>query len=185
MNKVDKDEQAIKKESSTVEEVHNAQEKVENDAARKQLEACQHEVTTWKNKFLRASADFQNYKQRVEKERIQWISSGQAMLLTDLLTIVDDIDRALTEYKKQEWRTSRTDAWIDGFMLINKTLYKLLEKYGVKEITDITVFNPEIHEAVAHVASPDHTSGEIVAVMQKGFLFKDNVLRPAKVSVAQ
>lgn len=157
------------------------------DEGQEALAACQQEVVLWKDKFLRANADFKNFKQRVEKEQVQWIRSGQALLLADFLAIVDDIDRALFEYKKyqKEEQSLKADAWIEGFELISKSLYNVLEKYGVTEITDLAEFNPEFHEALVQIDSPDYSSGEIVEVLQKGFKFKDEILRPAKVSVAK
>ena len=100
-----------------------------------------------------------------------------------------DIDLLFTwgaiakEYKKNEIKEA--DVWIAGFEMIQKSLNKLLEKYEVKEISDFQNFDPELHEAIAQVASDEHESGQIVNVVQKGYILKDKILRPAKVTVAK
>ncbi|HZW61564.1 MAG TPA: nucleotide exchange factor GrpE [Candidatus Babeliales bacterium] len=148
------------------------------------LTACLADVQSWKDKYLRANADFQNFKRRSEKEQALWMQSAQAEIIKGLLPIIDDIDRALAESKKQEL-TPDMKAWLAGFAMIDASFNKLLKKYGVEEITEVTTFDPVLHEAVASVPAPHKKSGEIVEVLQKGFTFKNEVLRPAKVTVAQ
>ncbi len=147
------------------------------------VSACQEELHAWKDRALRISADFENYKRRTDKEKAQWAKSNQSIILNDLLTIVDDFDRAL-ETAHQHPATSEFNSWLAGFEMTSKELKKLLQKYDVQEIKDGEIFNPQIHEAVMQVESPDHISGSIVKVLQKGYTFKGDVLRPAKVSVA-
>lgn len=147
----------------------------------KALTQCQHELEEWKSRALRISADFDNYQKRMEKEKTSWMYTAQAQVFSDLLTIVDDFDRAVGQWSKDHTAQQQ----ITGLELIQKNIHKLLEKYGVKEITQMKIFDPELHEGLIHVDSPDHKTGEIVTVLQKGYLFKNNVLRPAKVSVAK
>jgi molecular chaperone GrpE len=148
------------------------------------LEECKKELAYWKDQFLRSKADFENFKRRIEKEQTQWFQTAQAVLLFDLLNVVDDFDRAFEE-KQKEGYSLELKAWIEGFELIRKSLHKLLSKYDVKEIKIEAEFDPRIHEAVAQVDSPDHKAGQIVDVIQKGYTFKDAVLRPAKVTIAR
>ena len=148
------------------------------------LAQYQKEVQSWKEQFLRISADFENYKKRIAKEQVSWMDTGQMQVLNKLLDIIDNFDRALAQIEKQE-QLHQTKALFEGFMLIHKELYKLLDAFQVKEIDAHGEFNPEKHEALVQVDAPDQTSGNIVAVLQKGFMFKDKVLRPAKVSVAR
>jgi len=119
----------------------------------------------------------------LEQQRL-WVSTAQAEILTDLLTIVDNFERALAEHEKQE-KISEHKAWIEGFALIYQSLITLLHKSDIKEITEYGIFNPIYHEALIQIDSPDHESGAIVEIMQKGYSFKGKVLRPAKVSVAK
>ncbi len=150
-------------------------------------EASFHDVNErdqWENMFLKERADFINYKKRVDKQQALWKNNTQKALLADILEIVDDFERALDQQKQAE-DSSELQVKFAGFTLISKELYKFLNKYGVKEITNNVIFDPLYHEALVQVDSPDHHSGVIVDVMQKGYMFKDEVLRPAKVSVAR
>jgi len=148
------------------------------------LVACQTAMTEWKNKSLYVTADFENFKRRHEKERAQWMSTAQEQVLKDFISIADDFDRAIAEYAKYE-PTPDMKIWAQGFIMIDKALRALLAKHDVREMTDYTEFNPTFHEAIMQVDSPNHESGAIVAVLQKGYLFKGAVLRPAQVSVAR
>ncbi len=147
-----------------------------------ELDSCVTELNNFKEKYARLGSDFENYKRRMEKEKYSWMNSAQSAILTDLLAIVDDFDRALEAGKKEGQTPS---ALLSGCELIEKELHKMLAKYGVSPMKDQHVFDPEKHEALMHVDSSEHKSGDIVQVLQKGFMFKDTVLRPAKVSVAK
>lgn len=148
-----------------------------------ELEICKQELVQVKDQYLRAKADFENFKRRIEKEQTQWYRAAQAQLMLDLLEIVDNFDRALEETQKQE-QSEQFKAWLEGFELIHKSLHKLLSDYEIEEIA-VDSFDPHLHEAVSQIKSEEHKSGEIVEVMQKGYTFKGEVLRPAKVTVAQ
>jgi len=149
-----------------------------------QLLACQTELEQWKEKYMRVSADLENFRRRMEKERARWMESAQAEVVYDMLSIVDNFETVLNQTKKQELSTEQKK-WFDGFAMINKMFSKSLKTHGLQEITEIEQFDPELHEAISQVESEDHESGEIVEVLQKGYRFKDEVLRPAKVSVAK
>jgi molecular chaperone GrpE len=167
-----------------VNEFDNQEQNIVQEAVDAELTSCKAQLEEVKNRLMRATADFENFKKRLEKERGQWAYTAQAAVLNDLLPIVNDFERALTESQKQA-TVAELKAWLVGFEMIRKSLYKLLHKYEVEEITDFSVFNPELHEALMRVESHDHKSGEVVAVLEKGFTFRGQVLRPAKVSVAQ
>ncbi|OGB96761.1 nucleotide exchange factor GrpE [candidate division TM6 bacterium RIFCSPHIGHO2_12_FULL_36_22] len=141
------------------------------------------ECNEWKEKFIRASADLENFQRRITKERASWVEQAQADVFIDLLTIVDDFDRALSHHDKEESQESQFMR--KGFELIYQALYKLLDKYQIKEIDQVKVFDPEKHEAVTQVDSVEHESGDIVHVLQKGYHINDRVLRASKVAVAK
>ena len=151
------------------------QEHTELKACLSSLEACYKERDEWKEKYLYARADFDNVQRRMAKDMDRLLWDAQAKVLREVIDIVADFERALEAHKTEQ----------DGFALIYKRLLKMLDQAGVKEITVGKDFNPELHEAVAHVAAPDHESGSIVQVLQKGYLLKNEILRPARVSVAQ
>lgn len=154
-------------------------------ASADQLTSCQTELTEWKNRFVRLSADFDNYKRRIDLDRSRWASQAQEEVIRKFLPILDDCDRANAEYGKQREKDAALDAWLAGFDLIVGALRKALTSSGVQEITQVKTFDPVLHEAVMHVESTEHASGDIVAVLQKGYLLHGNLLQPARVSVAK
>jgi len=164
----DQDEQ-----DNVVDQEQVAQNEVSN------LEICQQEAALWKDQYARISADFDNYKKRMDREQVQWMQTAQTMVVKDLLTVVDNFERALSQ------KTDETASLYIGIEMIYKSILQLLNKYGVKEFSEYTTFDPELHEALMHADSADHTPGQIVQVLEKGFMMKDKVLRPAKVTVAQ
>jgi molecular chaperone GrpE len=155
------------------------QHKVEETQENEELQFCKQELAQWKDQATRIFADFDNYKKRTEREQSQWMEVAQATILKDIISFVDDFDRALSQ------KTDDTKDLYAGMEMVHKSLMKLLEKYGVKEFTSYDHFDPELHEALMNVESDKHESGQIVQVLEKGFMHKDVVLRPAKVSVAK
>lgn len=148
------------------------------------LEICRNDLQQARDSLLRLGADFDNYKRRIEKEKINWIEMVKSDMLLDILDIVDNFDRAMSEQKKTE-QNKDLSAWLFGFEMIYKSLYKFLEQNSVKEITNFASFDPEFHEAISQIESEGRNPGDIVSVAQKGFMLKDKVLRPAKVIVAK
>ena len=148
-----------------------------------ELESCQKEVQELKDKFVRVTADLQNFQARVTKERAAWALEARVEIIKNVLAIVDDFERALAEQRKHE--NAEFGAWLAGFELIGKRMTKLITDYGVTEVDCSGMFDPQKHEALMQVVDSQKKSGEIVAVLQKGYQVNDTVIRPAKVSVAQ
>ena len=163
-------------------EVEQEQEQEALDT--QELTSCKQELLSWKEKFARVSADLDNFRRRMEKERIGWMQRAQSDLTKNLLPILDDFDRAVQQQEKQEL-TQQMREWLSGFVMISSSLEKILKDAGLQEISETTNFDPELHEAVVQIDSDDHESGAIVEVLQKGYRFNDQVIRPAKVSVAK
>lgn len=132
----------------------------------------------WKQKYAYLNADFENFKRRTVKEYEAMRLDIYARICKPLLVIMDDFDRACACADNQH-----TD--IEGFKLIRKSLEKLFTEIGVVEMQVGTVFDPQKHEALLQVQSAEHISGDIVSVLQKGYMLHGVVLRPAKVSVAE
>mgnify|MGYP003346085672 CR=1 FL=1 len=147
-----------------------------------QLQNALEEVAVLKEKFSRLTADFQNYKKRSETDKLLWIDRSRSDVLLGILSIVDNFDRALSE--AQATQNETLSSWLVGFELIHKALYEFLASQKVTAITQVQTFDPNLHEAVMQVQDDAYTSGAIVKVFEKGFMFKDQVLRTAKVSVA-
>ncbi len=153
-----------------------------NLEAQLELEACRSEVARIKERSTYLQAEFDNYKKRLEKERLSWMETAQDIAIIDLLPVVDDMDRALDQVQTlpQELKVH-----LAGFEMIAKSLNKILKKYDVEEISYAKTFDPEYFEAVMQApATQTLLSGEIAAILQKGYIRKGRVLRPAKVSVA-
>ncbi len=147
------------------------------------LEKTQAHIAEWADKYLSLTADFENYKKRVNSERTDWAHDAQKKVFLDILEVIDNFERALDQEKKRE--SAEGVSWLAGFEMIYQSLEKVLTKYGVQEITDFSVFNPKYHEALVQVESADHASGSVVQVLQKGYTMYDKVIRPATVSVAK
>lgn len=146
------------------------------------LTECLDQLRDMRANYMLVSADFQNYKNRMQRERADWIRQAHADILKSLLPLADDFERALQV-------TPSSDAASlllrDGLLMMQVTLHKVLTAYGVKKIEQTTSFNPELHEAISQVAMPNMVSGTIVNVVEAGYLLGDKVLRPARVVVAQ
>jgi molecular chaperone GrpE len=162
---------------------HNEAESSSGEVTAELLKKSQATVAEWTEKYITLSADFQNYRKRIDSERVEWSLEGQKKVLMALLVIADDFERALDQERKRE----QVDGveWLAGFEMIYQSIEKLLHSFGVKEITDIAHFDPKYHEALVQVDSANHESGAIVHILKKGYLFHDKVLRPATVSVAR
>jgi molecular chaperone GrpE len=133
------------------------------------------------DRWLRKTAEFDNYRKRIERERREQADQAVVHLLQELLLVVDDFDRALTVEAGGE-----ADAYRKGVELIHQKLHDLLRKRGVKAFDSLGAdFDPNIHQAVMHEASPDHREGEVIGEMQKGYMMGDRLLRPAMVKVAK
>lgn len=145
-----------------------------------QLEAKCREL---QDQYLRKAADFDNYRKRMIKEKQEAIDYANTNLLSDLLQILDDFDRAIEAGQKAE--AENTEAFMQGVLMIRSGLLSLLgSKYGLQyyEVQG-KVFDPAIHEAVATNPSAEVTEPTVGAELQKGYKLKERVLRPAKVMV--
>ena len=150
----------------------------ETDDAAAQL---RRERDDYKDRWMRKTAEFDNYRKRIERERREQAESAVADLLESLLPVVDDFDRALTVEAGPEAEAYRT-----GVELIHAKLLDFLKKRGVRAIDALGAdFDPNIHQAVMHEVSPDHRDGEVIGELRKGYMLGDKLLRPAMVKVAK
>jgi len=134
----------------------------------------------FKDKFLRKSAEFDNYRKRIERERREQADQAVVDLLQELLLVVDDFDRALTVSGDEG------GAYRKGVELIHAKLHDMLRRQGVKAMDVLGAdFDPNVHMAVVHEESPEHREGEVIGELQKGYMRHDRLLRPAMVKVAK
>jgi len=164
---------------------HEMKEKKDEQTEEKEiseLEQCRAELAQWKDKYIHLAADFENFKKRELKQRTHLQFILQADMLRDVLGLIDDFERA---EKQIEAVPEECQGVFKGITLISKEMDNFLKKHEVFEISQTKTFDPELHEAIARIESKDHESEDIIEVVQKGYMFKDHVLRPAKVAVAQ
>ena len=129
-------------------------------------------------KYLRLMADFQNYKRRTEKEKGDIYAFANEKIVSELLNVIDNFERALDA-------GSDGDSFVEGMNLIFKQLQGVLEKAGVVEIEALGKdFDPNFHHAVLTEDSTEYESGKVTAVLQKGYLLNNKVIRPTMVKVA-
>ena len=128
-------------------------------------------------RYLRLMADFQNYKKRVEKEKRDLYSYANEKIMGDLLTVMDNFERALEHDADENFK--------EGIEMIFKQLSDVLEKDGLAEIPALgEEFDPNVHSAVMTEETEDYESGKVSGVMQKGYTLNGKVIRPAMVKVA-
>jgi molecular chaperone GrpE len=147
--------------------------------------ALREELAALNEKWLRALADLDNYKKRTEREKCRWSDQAREEILVALLSVVDDLDRALAS-GASGGAPNGEEGLRAGVELIRRQLVQVLEKHGVVPIdTGGVEFDPALHEAVCQVESPDHATNQIVSETQKGYRLGDRLLRCSKVVVAK
>lgn len=162
---------------------NNGQSESQADASFTNENKVEEAAIDYRAQSLRVSADFANYKRRIEKERLEWMQTAQSSILQKVLPIIDDLERALAHTQSNV--SAEQNPWIEGFVLIQKNATKLFAELGIEEIDASNAFDPELHEALVSVHVEDKETNQIVEVFRKGYLFKGKVLRHAQVSVAK
>jgi molecular chaperone GrpE len=146
------------------------------------LEKAEGQAEDLRDKWMRARADLANYRRRAEQEREEVAKFGTVLLLSRILPIIDDLERALQTVPREMMGFT----WLNGIVLIQRKLQAILEVEGVREIvTEGVNFDPNLHEAVLYQESSEHGEGYILEELQKGYLLHDRILRPALVKVAR
>ncbi len=138
----------------------------------------QDELAESKDKYLRLYAEFDNFRRRSAKEKLEMIQSANEQLLKELISVIDDFERAEKSFK------DKADKETEGFFLIQNKFKKILEQYNVKpmNVHAGSDFNPDLHEAITQIPAPsEKLKGKIVDIVEKGYLLNDKVIRFAKV----
>src|SRR5215469_13418511 len=141
-------------------------ERVEQE---EQVQPVEQEVD---DRLLRLAADFENYKKRAARERLEYVAFANERLLKELLPVLDDLERALAAAEEHEEAKLE-----DGVRLVHRSLVDALQKEGLAEIETDGVFDPNVHEAMLSQPSEDRQSGDVLDVLQKGYRIGDKVLR--------
>jgi len=130
------------------------------------------------DRLLRLAADFENYKKRAARERAEYVALANERLISELIPILDDLERALSAAEQHQ------EAQLEeGVELVHRSLGALLQRYGVKPIETDGKFDPHVHEALLSQPSAAE-EGSVIDVVQKGYKLGERVVRPARVVVA-
>ena len=153
----------------------------EPDNSDADLARLQRERDELYDRLLRKTAEFDNYRKRVDKERREHAEWAAADVLSDVVAVLDDFDRALAVEAPEEAQSYRA-----GVELIHRQLGELLRKRKVTPIEALgTDFDPHLHQAVAYEESPGAREGEVIGELRKGYRLGERLLRPALVRVAK
>lgn len=147
------------------------------------LEELKKEIADQKDKYLRLVAEFDNYKKRTIKERIELIRNASEELIQELIIVLDDFDRA----KKISEEQQNEQIFPEGMRLVYHKLLSLLQSKGLEAmITEGKPFDPQFHEAITEIETPDpELKGKVYDTVEKGYLLNHKIIRFAKVVVAK
>jgi len=150
-------------------------EQLERELADAQRSDAEH-----RDKWHRSAADFANYKRRTDEERATAAQFSNAILISKVLGVLDDFDRALENVP-----ADAHDPWVEGVRLTERKLRNVLESEGVTPIEAVgQPFDPNLHEAVVHEDTADHPDNQVIGELQRGYRLRDRVIRPSLVRVA-
>jgi molecular chaperone GrpE len=145
-----------------------------------EIERLKEELRREHDMYLRALADYDNYRRRVERDRATAARSGKREIMLQLLEVLDGFDRALQHVGDAPSSVS------EGLQLLHRKLLGMLEAQGITPLQSLgETFNPELHDAIGSVESEEVEPGTVAEEMQRGYRWGDDVLRPARVRVAK
>jgi molecular chaperone GrpE len=150
----------------------------ELDALKSQLAEAQAKTQEYLDALLRERADFTNFRRRIEAEKSQMWAQASSETIKKLLPVLDDLERATANRPAE-------NSWADGVEMIYRKFQSMLEKEGILRIeAEGQPFDPNMHEAIMQEESAEYESGTVIAVLQQGYMYREQVLRPAMVKVA-
>jgi len=172
------DSETAEKEEKSFSEKRAEKKKAKAD---KKQEAFKEKIDELEDKVKRQMAEFDNFRKRTEKEKSQMFETGAKSVIEKILPVVDNFERGLASVPEEE----RGKGFADGMNMIYKQLMTELEGLGVKPIEAVgQEFNPEFHNAVMQVESDEYESGVVAQELQKGYMYRDSVVRHSMVAVA-
>ncbi len=179
MDKVEKELEDIVEDTN--EEIDEMAEEVEEGTS--ELEKAKAEVAEFKDKYLRLYSEFENFRRRTNKEKIEFLSSANKDLIKELLPVIDDFERADDAFDQE---VTSLDQIKEGYDLVYKKFKTTLGKQGLKEIENQKgeVFDVELHEAVTQFPAPsEDMKGKVIDQIEKGYMLGEKVVRFTKVVV--
>ncbi|MEM2873823.1 MAG: nucleotide exchange factor GrpE [Nitrososphaerales archaeon] len=170
-------------ESESIKEVKPAEKSLENELEelRKALKEEHDRAEDYLNKLKYLQADFENFQKRVNREMHDLVKYGNERLIVKLLNIVDDLERSIKFSKESD----NKESLIEGVEMVLRSLKEILRKEGLEEIEAVGKnFDPNLHEAVAHVQTNDYPVNTVIEEIRKGYLLNGKLIRPSMVKVA-
>ena len=182
-------EEAGAEETVTDEEADSQEEKAEDKKAAKKKakadkkqEALKERIAELEDRVMRQMAEFENFRKRTDREKQAMFETGAKSVIEKILPVVDNFERGLAMVPEEEKETP----FVDGINKIYKQLMQELDNIGVKPIDAVgTEFNPDLHNAVMQVESEEFESGFVAQELQKGYTYRDGVVRHSMVAVVQ
>lgn len=157
-------------------------QQVELDSLRQELDSCRTKSDEYLDGWQRSRAEFLNYKKRIEREQSQVYQNAAGNVIRRFLDVADDLERAL-KHRPSEGEGA---VWAEGVDLIYRKFVNLFESEGVVKMqAEGQPFDPNLHEAVTSEDSDEYESGDVIEVLEPGYMIGDRVLRPARVRVAR
>ncbi|MFI2857412.1 nucleotide exchange factor GrpE [Paenibacillus sp. JSM ZJ436] len=151
------------------------------DPRQQEIEQLKAELSEQQQRVLRTQADFDNFRRRTQKEKEELAKYASSKLITELLPVIDNFERAMAASTVDP----ESDSLVKGVNMIFRQLEGILNAEGLQPMNSVgQPFNPEFHQAIMQVESEEHEEGVVVEEIQKGYMLKDKVLRPAMVKVS-
>ncbi len=177
-------EAGTEEEVPQVYETSEGQEKSPEEIQAQETKKLKAELEESKDKYLRLYSEFENFRRRTAKERLELTKTANEDLVSALIPVLDDFERAQKSFENKDKVDIKSA--VEGFKLIQNKLYKSLEQKGLKPMPDTPgiEFDPEIHEAITKIPAPNEKlKGKVVDVVEKGYYLNDKVVRFAKVVI--
>lgn len=176
----------MKKQQENVESVSSEQsDEKENNAENEETNdsSPENDYEEMRNKYLRLVAEFDNYRKRTNREKLELVNTAGGKVISELLPVLDDFDRAKATAEDE----NTEEVFSEGVSLVYEKLYKTLYHLGLKAMQSKgAAFDPELHEAITEIVMPnEEMKGKIVDVIEEGYLLNDRIIRHAKVVVGK
>ncbi len=190
MSNEENKEELNQEETSENQEVETSNEETTEEVVEvssdDKIAELENKVKEEQEKYLRVHADFENIKKRLEREKYQAIEYASEKFAKDLLSPIDTLEMALAAEQAADLPAEELLAKLkEGVELTIKNFYTAFEKHDITTVETDGEFDPNIHDAIMQAQSDEHEDGEIVQVMQKGYMYKERLLRPAMVSICK
>lgn len=181
--KLKEDQEEVQSEKKAQNKKDKSKKQSETNELKEQIGELELKIEEQKDKYLRLFADFDNYKKRAARERLELIKDAGKDIMSVFLPVLDDFTRAI----KSAEESKDADSLKEGMYLIYHKMEKSLEQKGLKKMESLgTDFDPELHEALTEIPAPsDELKGKVVDVVEDGYLLNEKIIRYAKVVVGK